>query len=153
TNRSEPSRCLTVRSRFCINVTASCCSMAPPVPEPYQHLGPVHNYHGAATGAIFVQDKALRAPCSSTTQASDNAGLRKNGPVPSGCAQNAARRRDSSFIWNHQTSLLAPCLAAFWAAARRRGNCEQALIREVVQRAQTLFAAGRIVIAGHPVLH
>jgi len=42
---------------------------------------------------------------------SANAGLRKNDPVPSGCAANPAMRRCSSFIWNHQTSILAPCLA------------------------------------------
>ena len=63
-----------------------------------------------ATAAIFLQAKAARVPCSCATQVSANAGLRKNGPVPSGCACNQAMRRCSSFIWNHQTSLLAPRL-------------------------------------------
>jgi len=57
-----------------------------------------------------LQAKAARVPCSQATQASADAGLRENGPVPSGCARNQAMRRCSSFIWHHQTSLLAPRL-------------------------------------------
>ena len=36
-----------------------------------------------------------------------------------GCAPKGAMRRCSSLIWNHQTSLLAPCLAPF--GAQRHG--------------------------------
>ena len=49
-------------------------------------LGPVNTCMVVATEAIFSQDKAARVPCSQATQVSANAGLRENGPVPSGCA-------------------------------------------------------------------
>jgi len=49
-------------------------------------LGPVNACMVVATEAIFSQDKATRVPCSQSTQMSANAGLRENGPVPSGCA-------------------------------------------------------------------
>ncbi|MGB5299302.1 MAG: type II toxin-antitoxin system HigB family toxin [Thiogranum sp.] len=61
-------------------------------------LGPVNTMKMTATAAIILRDKAPRAPCTCRTSASCNAGLRKNGPVPSGCAPNTASRRYSSFI-------------------------------------------------------
>jgi hypothetical protein len=94
-------------------------------------LGPVHTCMVVATEVIFSQDQAARTPCSYSTPASANAGLRENGPVPSGCAANPAMRRCSSFIWNNQTSLLAPCLAGFATATRRSYKCEQALVEKV----------------------
>jgi len=56
------------------------------VQEALVGLGPVNTCVVVATEAIFSQDKAARVPCSYSTQTSANAGLRENGPVPSGCA-------------------------------------------------------------------
>ena len=68
------------------------------LPPPKEGLGTVHTCMVVATEAIFSQHQTARAPCRYTTPASANAGLPENGPVPSGCAANAAMLRCAAII-------------------------------------------------------
>jgi hypothetical protein len=63
-----------------------------------EYSGPVNITRVVATEAIFSQDKTQRVLCGRVTLASGNAVLWKNGPGPSGCAQNDVMRRYSSFM-------------------------------------------------------
>src|SRR5699024_691292 len=76
--------------RILDSLTSSLMAIAPVKVVALMVLGRVHNQHDGAPAAIFLQDKAQRAYGSHSTIASCNAGLRKNGPGPKGCAQNRA---------------------------------------------------------------
>ena len=78
-----------------------------------------------ATEVIFSQDKAARAPCSYSTPASANAGLRENGPRPFGLRRKAGHA--ALLVAHLEQPNLAPRLAGFAAATRRSYRCEQAL--------------------------
>ncbi len=76
----------------------------------------------------MAQDATHRARCTYRTQARCNKVLSHSGPVPSGWAPKDTMRPcfiylGSSFIWNDQTSLLAPSLVSFGAPTQRLNDC------------------------------
>ena len=82
-------------------------------------LGPVNTSWVAATEPLFAVSKASRAPCGRATPASDNAGEREQGPVPSGCDLKSVQAALLVVHLIHQTTLLAPCLVGFQIATLR----------------------------------